>query len=217
LDFDQYEPEVERYGGPLGIGIAEQLFQVDSELCLGLLSLIHGDADAQLRWQLAFCGADRILTGLNFSTKDKKTLAEHMRASREQAWVVDETYRAQLARTFRSGQMRQTLNAILGALDNDTGNTGGSVLPHEAVSAFRRFSDRLQVIRKQWEDLQQAGQLTSTTSELAENIVHMHLNRMLRSCHHEQETVLYDFLVRTYATKLARQGATSLAPDATAP
>jgi hypothetical protein len=32
----------------------------------------------------------------------------------------------------------------------------------------------------------------------------MQLNRLLRACHLEQETVLCDFLARTYAARVAR-------------
>ena len=201
LQFDRYEPEVERYGGSRGIGIAERLFQSDSELCLELLPLFANDAGAQLRWQLAFCGADRMLVGLGLSTKEKKTLAEQMRASREQTWVADEAYRQQLARKFRSDRMRQTLAAIL----NEPEKSDHGLLPLEAVGALNRFSGGLQIIRRQWEELQRAGQLASTIPELATSLVHMHLNRMLRSCHHEQEAVLFDLLVRSYAAELARE------------
>jgi len=202
--FERYEPEVARYGGPRGIGIAERFFQFDSELCLKLLPLFQSDAGAELRWQLAFLGVDRILAGLGFSTAEKKALAEHMRASREQAWAVDKTYRRQLARKFRSGQLRQTLTAILNDFDDRNSRDDG-VLPLEAVSAFRHFSARLQFIRGQWQDLRQAGQFASTMPEITESLVHMHLNRILRSCHHEQEAVLYDSLVRIYAANLARE------------
>lgn len=200
LQFDHYEPEVERYGGALAIGIAERLFQSDSELCLELLPVVAGDAGAQLRWQLALRGADRLLAGLGFSTGEKKALAEQMRAAREQAWVADDAYRQQVARKARSSSMRQILAAVL----NDSGGDD-KVFPREARPAFDRFSGALPIIRRQWEDLRRTGQLTSTIPELAASLVHMHWNRMLRSCHHEQEAVLCDLLVRTYAAQLARE------------
>jgi thiopeptide-type bacteriocin biosynthesis protein len=201
LEFDRYEPEVERYGGAQGIGIAERLFQSDSELCLDLLPLFTNDVGAELRWQLAFCGVDSMLTGLGFSNKEKQALARQMRAAREQTWVADEAYRQQLARKFRSGGLRQALAAIL----NDLETGDGGLFPRAAVPAFSRFSAALQITRRHWEELGRSGQLTSTIPELATSLVHMHLNRMLRSCHHEQEAVLFDLLVRSYAAKLARE------------
>lgn len=211
MHFDRYEREVERYGGPQSIAIAERLFQFDSELALDLLPLVLSDAGAELRWRLALCAADRLLAGLGFSTTERKTLAQQMRAAREESWIVDETYRRQLAGRFRSIsssvsiQGRQELAAMLAGLENNTqsGSQEGA-LPPEAVSAFHRFSGRLQTLREQWLDLQQRGELTATLPEIAGSLVHMQLNRLLRSCHLEQETVICDFLIRTYATKLAR-------------
>ncbi|HEU4711112.1 MAG TPA: thiopeptide-type bacteriocin biosynthesis protein [Pyrinomonadaceae bacterium] len=42
LRFDRYEPEYEKYGGEIGVALAEDLFERSSELTLDLLSLIHG-------------------------------------------------------------------------------------------------------------------------------------------------------------------------------
>jgi thiopeptide-type bacteriocin biosynthesis protein len=198
LEFDNYEPEVERYGGPHGIGIAERLFQLDSELCMALLPLTSSDAGSELRWRLAFCGVDRLLSGLGFSTAEKKTLAENMRDSREQAWVVDQTYRRQLARKFRSDDLRPTLSAILH-------DSAGSIFPAQASSAFARFSTGLQHIRKQLEDRRQANELDTTIADLAVSYVHMYLNRMFRAAHHEQEAVLYDLLARSYSSELVSE------------
>ena len=198
LDFDRYEPETERYGGRFGIGIAERLFQLDSELCLGLLPLVSGDAGAELRWQLAFCGVDRLLSGLGFGTAEKKALAENMRDFREQAWIVDQAYRRQLAHKFRSDDLRPTLTAIL--QDSSAG-----MFPAEAASALARFSTRLQPIRKQLEDRRQANELDTTIPDLAVSYVHMYLNRTFRAAHHEQEAVLYDLLARTYSSMLASE------------
>jgi hypothetical protein len=42
-------------------------------------------------------------------------------------------------------------------------------------------------------------------AELAGSYVHMHLNRMFRSAANQQERVLYEFLARTYQSRMARQ------------
>ncbi len=200
LELDRYEREVERYGGPSSIGVAETLFQIDSELALELLPLTCGDDGADLRWKLAFAGMDRLLSGLGFGLEEKKSLAENMRDFREQAYLADETYRRQMAKKFRSDEVRETLAAIV---TDDA--SAGRVLPEKAIAAFTRFSGRLAAVRSQLEDLQRANQLTETVPELAASFVHIHLNRMLRAAHLEQETVLSDFLARTYGSRLARE------------
>ena len=41
--------------------------------------------------------------------------------------------------------------------------------------------------------------------ELAGSYVHMHLNRLFRSAANAQEMVLYDYLARTYDSRMARE------------
>jgi thiopeptide-type bacteriocin biosynthesis protein len=200
LEFEAYESEVERYGGPQAIAVAERIFQFDSELCMDLLPFTSGDDGAQLRWQLAFCGVDRWLTALGLDLTEKNKLAASMRASREQDYIVDQTYREQIARKFRSDDPRNTLLAIL----SGEGTGAGQLFPEEAMSSFARFSALLEEAREQLKALERAGQLTRTIPELAVSFVHMHLNRLLRASHLAQEAVLFDFLARTYAAKLAQ-------------
>jgi thiopeptide-type bacteriocin biosynthesis protein len=198
LRFDTYEPEMERYGGPAGILVAERFFQIDSELSLELLPMIAGDASGDLRWWLALAGADRLLSGLGLDTSEKKLVVETMRNLREQAWIADDSYRKQVARKFRSGELRRTLETVLNVADQ------ASLLPAEALEALARFSERLDRIREKLQNLRQAESLTMSGPDLAISYVHMHLNRILRSCHLEQEAVICDFLARTYAARLAR-------------
>ena len=58
LQLDTYEREVERYGGPEGIALAERLFQADSEAVLAILEMLEGDEGADVRWRLALRGID---------------------------------------------------------------------------------------------------------------------------------------------------------------
>jgi thiopeptide-type bacteriocin biosynthesis protein len=204
MQLDSYEREVERYGGPRGIAVAERLFQLDSELCLALLPLFSGEGGAQLRWQLAFCGADLLFSSLGFTLEQKKAETERLARFREQEYQVDKLYKEQLARKFR--EQRQALAALLerGKVD------GKNVLPAEAVAAFARFSAGLAPLRRQFQELEQSGKLTKPLHEFVESFVHIHLNRMFRSSALTQETILYEFLTRTYAAKLAQESA---APD----
>jgi thiopeptide-type bacteriocin biosynthesis protein len=199
LEFEAYEREVERYGGPDAMGVAERLFQFDSELCLDLLTVATPattDDDAgPPRWQLAFCGVDRWLAGLGLDWMERKNLAAAMRASREQDYIADQVYREQIANKFRSGELRKTLLEIL----SGAGSGAAGVFPPPAVSAFARFSSRLAEARHELEALHRAGRLGRSIPELAVSFVHMHLNRLLRSSHLAQEAVLFDFLARSYA------------------
>lgn len=196
LEFDHYAREVDRYGGARAMDIAEQLFQVDSEFCLSLLPLLGNDDGAELRWQVALCSVDCLLSALGFNVEEKQNAARSMRAFCEQAYQVDHTYKAQLAHAFR--KRRGTLAALL------RGGGSPAVIPPSAASALSRLSTSIETIRGKLEDLRRSDGLTSTIAQLAGEFTHMHLNRMFRSSHHAQEVVLYDFLVRSYASQVAR-------------
>lgn len=198
LQFDTYEPEIERYGGSEGISVAELFFQYDSELSLELLPVIAGDASGELRWRLALAGADRLLSGMGVATPEKKLIVETMRNLREESWAADDSYRKQVARRFRSGELRKTLEPLLDDSEKDG-------LPAEAQEAFVRYAGRLEHIREKLQSLLQAESLTISIPDLAVSYVHMHLNRILRSCHLEQEAVICDFLTRMYAARMARE------------
>jgi thiopeptide-type bacteriocin biosynthesis protein len=207
LQFDNYEPEVDRYGGPEAIHLAEEVFQLDSELCLKLLQLVSSDFSSDLRWQLALSAVDCLLTALGLTLEEKKTLAVNMARWREQDFAVDEGYKRQVARKFRDH--RQALSALLTEAEAGTGldhqpRTVASIVPGEALRALKRYSSGVRLLRERLEDVRQAGKLTQTIPDLASSLVHMHLNRMFRSCHREQEAVLCELLNRTYAAKLGR-------------
>jgi len=204
MQLDTYQREVERYGGPRGVALAEKIFQLDSELCLALLRLTAGSGGEDLRWQLAFCAADRLFQGLGLSLEQKKNETDRLARYREQAYVVDKLYKEQMARKFRD--QRQTLAALLDATDTPT---GVGVIPPQAVAAFSNFAAKLAPLRRQLEELELAGKLSRPMAEMAESFVHMHLNRMFRSSALTQETMVYEFLSRMYAAQLKKASPTS--------
>jgi thiopeptide-type bacteriocin biosynthesis protein len=62
--------------------------------------------------------------------------------------------------------------------------------------------------------LSDSGRLTVSMDDMAASLVHMRINRLLRSAHRAQEAVLYDFLERIYDGRAARQRAARPAPAA---
>jgi thiopeptide-type bacteriocin biosynthesis protein len=60
-------------------------------------------------------------------------------------------------------------------------------------------------IRADLEQAQQVGNPARPIFELAGSYIHMHLNRIFRSSPNAQEKVIYDFLARTYDSRMARE------------
>ena len=179
---DTYEREVERYGGPLGMPLAEAWFQADSERVLALLRRCPGDEGARLHWQLALRGVDALLAQLGLDLPARLRLAERIRASYE--------------REFQGqGRLAVELGARFRALRDELGDQAGGEDPH---SPFQR------VCLGRLLEASREGLLTVPLEEMASSLVHMHVNRLLRTSHRAQEFVLAGFLARLYRARLAR-------------
>src|SRR5262249_59520570 len=74
FQLDTYEREVERYGGPEGIALAERLFHADSEAVLALAGRLPEDTRGDVRWRLALLGMDRLLDDLGFDPDSRRAI-----------------------------------------------------------------------------------------------------------------------------------------------
>ena len=173
------------------------MFQIDSELVLELLASISDRLGSKLRWQMAFITVDRLLTGLGFDLDARRNLMNQAGKFQEKNQGANQAYRKQLSEKFR--KERPTLEKLLNEAP------AAVEFPPAAQAALARYCSRLPEIRSQLQQAQKQGQLTKSVQELAGSYVHMHLNRIFRSAANAQEMVLYDFLARTYDSRLARE------------
>ena len=182
--------------------MAERLFQLDSELVLELLASIADRLGSKVRWQMAFTTVDRLLAGLGFDLEACRNLMNQAGKFQEKNLGANQAYKKQLSEKFR--KERATLEKLLNEAE---ANSGFAVVefPPAAQAALARYCSRLPEIRSQLQQAQKQGQLTKSVQELAGSYVHMHLNRIFRSAANAQEMVLYDFLARTYDSRLARE------------
>jgi thiopeptide-type bacteriocin biosynthesis protein len=197
VQLDTYEREIVRYGGLEGIEIAERFFHLDSELVLELLSTLRLSANPAARWQSACYSVDRLLSGLGFNTNEKRQIVNKSGKYYEKNFSVDQRYKKQISDKFRNE--RSTLEKIVaGSEELDTFPPG----IHYAIAAY---AERIKTIRADLEAKSATGELTQPISEMASSYVHMHLNRLFRSAQNAQEMVIYDFLARTYDSKMAKE------------
>jgi thiopeptide-type bacteriocin biosynthesis protein len=196
VQFDTYEREVERYGGLAGIHIAERLFHLDSDLVLELLNILAATGTTTPRWHVACYSVDRLLSGLGMNLNARRVLVNNLGKHYEKNFSVNQRYKKQISEKFRTH--RSALEKIIGADEDVDG------LLHLIRSTVGPYSERLKTIQAELEEKRQSDELSQTIPELASSYVHMHLNRMFRSAQNAQEMVLYDFLARTYDSKLAK-------------
>ncbi len=196
MQLDTYERELERYGGPEGMLIAEKLFQRDSELVMELLAAICDQLAGKVRWHLAFAAVDCLLDGLDLEIAGRRRLVNALEAAQQKNFRVNATYKKDLSEKYR--QERHALEALLER------PVQSPEFPAAATAALGRFAGQVQAIRAELEEARRRNTLTKSIEELAGSYVHMHLNRIFRSAANAQEMVLYDFIARSYDSKLAR-------------
>ncbi|MFC7385798.1 lantibiotic dehydratase [Sphaerisporangium rhizosphaerae] len=202
---DTYEREVERYGGPEGIVLAERLFHADSDAALDAVGTVPGDADA--RWRLTLAGLDRLLGDLGLDLTDRLAVAGALRDRFGREFRVDAAFTHRLGARYR--RERAALETLLGP---------------ESPAGPPPYAARSRALASVAGDLAacaEAGRLTRPLTALAGGFLHMHANRMLPSAARAQELVLYDFLGRWYRSRAGRRlngaGAAAARPAAGAP
>ena len=204
LQLDTYEREVERYGGPLAIGLVERLFQADSDAVLEILDMLEGDEGADVRWRLAFYGVDALLNDLGLDAETKLSVLGRMRQgfAQEFAGPADgdgknaKALQVQLDQKFRAE--RPKLDPLLDA----GGDPENAFAP--ALEVLGRRSRAGAPILDELRLLAADGKLQGKLADMAVSLAHMHVNRFIRSAARAHEMVLYDFLFQTHRSRAAR-------------
>jgi thiopeptide-type bacteriocin biosynthesis protein len=212
LQLDTYVPEVERYGGPPALGLAEQLFMLDSQAALRIVEATLDDAGRNLRWQLAVCGIDLLLASFGLSEAERAgwSLAWRDHLTRD-ARLAGQAVPSQKQLGLEYRRYRAALECLLAQAHSGEIAAGPASDP---LAALRGRSERLAPITARLRELDHAGCLGLSLAELAASYVHMHLNRVFRSHHAIQERVLSDVLARLYLRGAARQDAPSISKGA---
>jgi lantibiotic biosynthesis protein len=197
VQLDTYEREVERYGGPEGIELAERIFQADSEAALEILEMLEeGDEGADERWRLTLRGIDMLLGDFGFALEGKRALLDGIRGELARELHSDESVRRGVGDRFRKES--RSLEPLLEPERDET----SPLSPGLAV--LRGRSDQLAPLIRELKAREQTGRLSQSLAALAPSYIHMHANRLLRTAHRRQELVLYDLLARLYESRAIR-------------
>lgn len=188
LQLDTYEREVERYGGPEGIELAEQVFQADSECVLGILDLYEGDSAMDARWRLALAGVDFLIGDLGLDGEARLELLRRLRDRSEHAHTLGERYRRE----------RPRIEPLIGPAEG---------VPQDLVQGLailQRRSEAIAPVAAGLRRLATEGRLLQPLETLALSFIHMHVNRLIRATANDHERVIYDFLARLYESRAIR-------------
>jgi thiopeptide-type bacteriocin biosynthesis protein len=197
VQLDTYEREVERYGGPQGMQLAEEAFCADSDAVLGILALTAGERGLDARWRLCLAGIDLLLDDLGLDVVAKQRFAQQQRQGYRTEWIPGPMLDRQLGQGFRAE--RAALEELLHCVGPDHWLGPGLALLHHRSARLRPIAERLR-------GLEMVGGLAVPVEAWVASVAHMAANRLLRSAQRAHELVLWDRLARLYRTQLARTG-----------
>ncbi len=186
---DTYEREIERYGGPSGMALAEKFFCADSDLVVGVVSTTEQDGDA--RWLAAWVALSTMLQSLALPHEEQLKLWTAARDGFREELGIKSAGLDRISAEHR--MLRKKLEAA----------TGGAQLPPELENSRPHFVAWRERCVPLWKGLT-ALQLDGRLGGVLGSWVHMHVNRMLRSEQRANEAALLDFWVRRLITLRAR-------------
>jgi thiopeptide-type bacteriocin biosynthesis protein len=196
LQLDTYDREIERYGGPEGIELAEAIFEADSWAVLAMIEWLDGDAEPDARWRLAIRGMHLLLLDLGLDLAQRVRVIQSARARFGAEHHVNVAFEKQLGTKFRAERL-----ALEALLSTPPGTD------HPLDSCFALLADRSEkigAIAREFATREAQGCLGISVEEIAGSVLHMHANRLLRYQQRSQELVLYDFLSRLYRSEAVR-------------
>jgi thiopeptide-type bacteriocin biosynthesis protein len=195
LQIDTYEREVERYGGPEGVTLAETLAEADSEAALRLLSLLEDEAPDE-RWLVAIRGIDQLFDDIGLTLADKHTVAERLGIALRREYRTEVLFERAVGAQFR--RRRAQIEQIL----DRSRDEGSDHAPALAVLSER--SQRLRPIGHALLELARHGRLALPLPRLAEDFAHLHVNRMIRWHWRAHALFLCEMLRRLYESQQVR-------------
>ena len=197
VQLDTYERELEALGGPAAMDHVERLFEADSDAVVDLLATLpRGDDGLDARWRLALYGMHQALLDLGLDLDARRSLLATLQGGYAREHRVDVATRRELGRRFR--EERAAIEALLLA------DAEPPDLLAAGVTTFARRRDAWAEPIARLRALDEQRELTVPWTQLAERILHLHANRLLRHAQRRQECVLYDLLARLYEGEAAR-------------
>lgn len=188
LVIDSYDRELDRYGGPSGLEVCEDLFHADSSAVRSLLSLTGVDLT-----DVTVASTVQLLSGLGLTAAERVAFYQSQTALTEDPGVgraAGDDYRA-----------RKTRLRSLAEPDGVPGPLGAS------LAALRTAVQSAGATLRRAES---EGLLTSSVAKILPSLVHMHHNRMV-GLGQPSEPHLLELLVRTERGLLQSGASTSAA------
>ncbi|MHB8691306.1 MAG: lantibiotic dehydratase [Solirubrobacteraceae bacterium] len=195
--FGTYRREIERYGGPAAIELAERLFHADSDAVVELLGMFEpGEAGLEERWRIGLIGTEQLMCDLGLDARQRQALSLRMQQTFEHDFRPTAANRHKLGERYRAQRAELELLLDLRPTDEHPLAPGLDVLARRSV--------RVASIARELRELQARGLLTVPVEELAVSFVHMWILRLVRSSNRVHEWLIYDLLARLHRAREMR-------------
>jgi thiopeptide-type bacteriocin biosynthesis protein len=192
---DTYDPEVERYGGQLGILHCEQIFTADSTCVVRILERL-GEVDdrGHLRWRVALSGLDSLLRDFDFSLNERHQITIDQSSMLKRHMGLGQALdMGAVSRKYRSER------AELLALVSGCGARVSGIGP--CLAELEKRSHEIDASVSELKEAARTDRLAGPLAGIATSVAHMFLNRLLLDDGVIQEFLLYEFLRRLYASQ----------------
>jgi len=190
---ETYNPEIERYG-PGIMKYSEMLFFYDSEMCLQLLEVLSGDQNEKDRWLAGLQVINALLDDFKYKDQQKLELIRKLNLSFAKEFNKDSNLAKQISTKYRIYK-DEIESSLSGRRDKVLSKWVGNIIKIRSAR-IAQIRSRISIY------LEKDGVLE--LDDLLGNYIHMTMNRMFRARQRTMEMVLYDFLFRTYKSKLAK-------------
>lgn len=183
VTFDTYDREVERYGGPEGITLAEDLFAGDSSAVAAITGLRLAKRLVLEPLDVALITVDDLVASLGLPVADRLELYRTIRTGSQPAF----TQRiSQLRRTFHD--YRKTAQRLIADRPWLSAQPGGM----ELLSCLEARACILGPLGAQLAQASATGLLQTSISSFIASCTHMHCNRLLGINRAAEFDVLYN-------------------------
>ena len=145
---------------------------------------------------MALCGASVLMGDLGLGEPERIHLLRGLRGAFGRELKLDTEGSRKLGQRFRTH--RTFLEPLVVPGDDVPDNLA------PGIDALRSRSERLQPLIAELHALEESGRLTTTRASLASSLVHMYVNRLVRTAQRLHELMIYDFLLRLYESRAAR-------------
>ena len=197
IQTDVYQREIERYGANT-IPFIEEIFSNDSDCTLTVLRLINDLVDEdEVRWLYALKAMDAILNHFGYTLEDKIVLLNRVKNN-----FLDEFGGEQITKKIINKKYRKYYEKIHNVL---RGKPSNNYYPEEWTKAEEVLKNQLTLNKPNIDKIlliKNNGGLEVGFDTIVWSIIHMMINRLLRSKHRKHEMVLYNFMHKYYQTEL---------------